>query len=211
MRTTRLIAGLLAGSVLAATPALAQRRASSTLNGKVLQVTPYAGYMRFGDFLDGPLGTSLSTANSAVYGGQLGLKLAPNVSLIGNLAYSKANLEVGVPFLGGLDVGESSLLVYDGGLQLDLPTSSLPVTPFVQGGVGAIRYDIRQSFLETQATNLAYNVGGGVDFPLGRTVGVRLMAKDYIGKFDFQDATGFDLDARTAHNWAFTAGLRLDF
>ena len=209
MRRSVVLAGALVGALATAAPASAQRAASG--NGKVLQVTPYAGYMRFGDYLRGPLGTSLSNADAAVYGGQLGLKLAPNVSLVGNLAYSTADVEVGIPFLGGLSVGRSTMLLYDGGVQVDLPLPRLPVSPFVQAGVGAIRYDIEQSFLRTQATNLAGNVGVGADVPLGRTAGLRLMAKDYIGKFDFKDATSFDVEGRTAHNWAFTAGLRLDF
>lgn len=211
MRNSVILAGALAGALLAAVPVHAQARASTSGNGKVLQVTPYAGYMRFGDYLKGPLGTSLSNASALVYGGQLGLKLAPSISLVGNLAYSKADVRVGVPFIGGISVGQSSLLIYDGGLQFDVPVAGLPIAPFVQAGVGAIRYDIRQSFLQTQATNLAGNIGVGADLPLGRTAAVRLMAKDYIGKFDFKDATSFDVQGQTAHNWAFTAGLRLDF
>ena len=213
MRALSLTAGVAAG-LLAAAPALAQSRAgaaSTAGNGKVLQVTPYAGYMNFGDYLRGPLGTSLSNANAAVYGAQLGLKLAPSVSLVGNVAYSNADVRVGVPLLGGISVGRSSLLLYDGGLQLDVPAASLPIAPFVQAGVGAIRYDIDQSVLQAQATNLAANVGVGADVPLGRNAGLRLMAKDYIGRFDFKDATSFDVEGRTAHNWAFTAGVTLKF
>jgi hypothetical protein len=203
MRSSVVLTGVLAGSLLAAAPALAQRTVGSAGNGKVLQVTPYAGYMRFGDYLQGPLGTSLSNAGAALYGGQLGLRLAPNVSLIGNVGYSKADVQVRVPLLGGLSVGNSTVLLYDAGLQVDVP--------IIQGGVGAIRYDVRQSFLRAQATNLAGNVGVGADIPLGRTAGLRLMAKDYIGRFDFKEATSFGVEGQTAHNWAFTAGLRLDF
>jgi hypothetical protein len=210
MRKSLFLAGALAAALTAA-PALAQSRSTTVGNGKVLQVTPYAGYLRFGDYFEGPVGTTLSNANAPVYGGQVGLKLSPNVALIGNVAYSKADVEVGLPVLGGISVGQSSVLLYDGGLQLDVPTGGLPLVPFVQAGVGAIRYDIKQSFLNTQATNLAANVGAGADIPLGRAAALRLMAKDYIGKFDFEDASTFDIEGRTAHNWAFTAGLRLDF
>src|SRR5439155_26628356 len=38
-----------------------------------LHVTPYAGYMVFGDYLKGPLGTSLTNAPGPIYGAQLGL------------------------------------------------------------------------------------------------------------------------------------------
>lgn len=208
MRRIIAVAGTVAGSLLAAAPLAAQ---SATMNGKVLSVTPYAGYIKFGDYLQGPLGTSITNAGSAIYGGQVGLKLAPNVQLVGNLGYSKSDLQIGLPLLGGVSVGQSSLLLYDGGLELDVPSKGLPLTPFIQGGVGAIRYDIKQSFISTTATNLAGNVGVGADIPIGRTAAIRLMAKDYIGKFDFKDATSFGINGQTAHNVAFTGGLRLDF
>jgi hypothetical protein len=34
----------------------------------VARLTPYVGYMTFGDYIDGPIGTRISNANSAVYG-----------------------------------------------------------------------------------------------------------------------------------------------
>jgi uncharacterized SAM-binding protein YcdF (DUF218 family) len=37
------------------------------------------------------------------------------------------------------------------------------------------------------------------------------MAKDYIGKFDAQQATMLDLSTNTTQNFAFSAGLRLSF
>jgi hypothetical protein len=37
------------------------------------------------------------------------------------------------------------------------------------------------------------------------------MAKDYVGKFDFHDATQLDVQGQTAHNWALSAGLRFNF
>ncbi len=35
------------------------------------------------------------------------------------------------------------------------------------------------------------------------------MAKDYIGRFDAREATGLNLDTKSTHNWAVSAGLRL--
>ena len=49
----------------------------------------------------------------------------------------------------------------------------------------------------------------GVDVPLGSRLGLQLMAMDYIGKFDTEEATLIDVDTRTTHNWAFSAGIRL--
>jgi hypothetical protein len=35
------------------------------------------------------------------------------------------------------------------------------------------------------------------------------MAKDYIGKFDAREATAVNVDTKTTHNWALSAGVRL--
>ncbi len=206
-----LIAGTTAAAGLAASvPAFAQAPGSGT----VLHVSPYVGYMVFGDYLKGPLGTTLSNAPGVLYGTQVGLSLAPNLSLVGNVGYTAADVRVGIPFLGGVSVGNSSMLIYDGGLEYNLGKSKAGATafsPFVQGGVGAIRYDINESILKTRATNFAGNVGVGADIAVGRGMAVRLLAKDYIGKFDFQDATGLGISGETAHNLAFSAGMRFDF
>jgi len=145
----------------------------------------------------------------------VGLSLAPNLSLIGNVAYTKSDIKVGVPIFGGVGVGNSSTLLYDAGLEYNLGRMSgrsIPLTPFLQAGVGAMKYDINAaSILETHATNWAGNVGVGADVALARGIAVRLLAKDYIGKFNFQDATGLGLNGDVSHNLAFTAGLRFDF
>jgi hypothetical protein len=52
-------------------------------------------------------------------------------------------------------------------------------------------------------------VGAGVDVPLGSRLGLQLMGKDYIGKFDAREATGVNVDSKTTHNWTLSAGLRL--
>ena len=142
------------------------------------------------------------------------MKLSPNISLVGNLGYTSSDVRVGVPFLGGYSIAQSSTLLYDGGLQLDLPlttASGLSFKPFAQVGAGAMRYDISESIVATKATNFATNVGVGADLALGPSMGVRLMAKDYFGRFDFKDATQLDVQSEMAHNWAFSAGLRLNF
>jgi hypothetical protein len=213
MRTSLMIAGVVIAIGSASAEASAQM-SSPVASGTAFELTPYAGYMIFGDFLKGPLGTSLSNAPSTLYGVQLGMKIYPNVSLVGNVAYTNSNLTVGVPFLGGYSIAQSSTLLYDGGLQLDLPmttASGLALKPFAQVGLGAMRYNVNASVLETNATNLAYNIGGGADISLGQSMGLRLMAKDYIGKFDFHDATQLDVQGQTANNWALSAGLRVNF
>jgi opacity protein-like surface antigen len=207
MRKTLFVAGALAGTLLAAPAA----RAQTVTNGKAFQLTPYAGYMAYGNMFDGPFGTTLKSANGPLYGAQLGMKLSPIVALIGNVAYSGSDVKAGVPFFGDVSVAQSRLLMMDAGVQVDIPTGTLPVRPFVQAGAGALRYDLKQSGITANATNFAANVGGGVDIPLGRTAAVRLMAKDYIARFDFKDASEFNVQGRTSQNVALTAGLRLDF
>jgi hypothetical protein len=54
-------------------------------------------------------------------------------------------------------------------------------------------------------------VGAGADVAIGPRLGLQLMAKDYIGKFDAREATAINVDTRTTHNWALSAGLRLGF
>jgi opacity protein-like surface antigen len=201
------LATTLLGATVFATPVFAQKPA-------VARLTPYAGYMQFGTFVDGPIGTRISNRGTAVLGGELALDIAPNVALVGNIGYADSNIEVGLPIIGGFDIADSKVLLYDGALQLRLPMSSSVgsgITPFVQGGVGAMRYEIRAGSLETRSTNLAANIGAGVDLQLSRNLGVKLMAKDYIGRFDMQEAAGFNFNQKTTHNWALTAGISLGF
>ena len=221
MRTTSFaLAGLAAGAALLTTPIAshAQSRAAGrpvAVDGSTLfDVTPYAGYLIFGNYLTGPLGTALTNAPAPVYGAQVGMKISPNVSLIGNLATASSDIRIGVPLLGGISVAKSSVVLYDAGLQIDIPVTSAygaTFSPFLQAGVGALRYDITESIISTTATNLAANIGGGADIAVGRGVGLRLMAKDYIGRFDFQEATSFDVSAGTTHNLALSAGVRFAF
>jgi hypothetical protein len=75
-----------------------------------------------------------------------------------------------------------------------------------------MRYDIHAvDVLNTTTTNFAANVGVGADIELAKGMAVRLLAKDYIGKFNFQDAVGIGGDGATAHNFGLTAGMRFDF
>ena len=187
--------------------------AAQSVKPKVFDVTPYAGYMMFGKMFEGPIGTNISAGSGPLYGAQMSLIMAKNVALFGNVAYSSSDLKVGVPIVGGLDIGSSKALMYDGGVELKIPMQAASVvTPFVQGGVGAIQYDVASGFLNSKATNVAYNFGGGVDVRLSPNFGMRLMAKDYLGKFDLKEATSFNLSGnKLTNNVALSLGVKFGF
>jgi hypothetical protein len=205
----------LAALLVATAPSLvmAQSRGSAA-PATAFEATPYVGYMLFGDYLSGPLGTSITNAPAPVFGAQLGVKLGSNLSLIGNVATASSDIQAGIPILGGVSLAQSRVQMFDAGLELALPLSSMSgtaFTPFIQAGAGAMRYDITQSFITTSSTNFAANVGLGADVSVGSGVGVRLMAKDYIGNFDLQQATSLDMNTNTTQSFAFSAGLRFSF
>lgn len=206
---TRNVRRLLAVAVVLAPGMLAAQRAPT-----VARITPYVGYMTFGNYLNGPIGTRISNQSTAVYGTELAIDVAPNVALVGNIGYADSNIQVGLPIIGGLSIADSKILMYDGGVQLRLPATTALGTgliPFVQGGAGAMRYEVRTGPLKTNATNFAGNIGAGLDVQLSRAIGVRGMVKDYIGKFDFQQATSLNLHNNVAHNVVYGVGLNLGF
>jgi hypothetical protein len=217
MKKTVVLAGLLAAAAFTATSAEAQRRVGRRMpvinETPGPSVTPYGGYMVFGDIASGPFGTNLTSSSGAVYGAQAQLPLGQVLSVIGNVAYAQPTLRFGVPILGGVDFGKSDVWMYDAGFQLSAPTraGSQAITPFVQLGAGGMKYDVQVAGINRSATNLAVNAGVGVDVPLAQNLGIRLFAKDYIGKFDINEATGVDYDAKTSHNIALSAGLKLQF
>ena len=211
---TVLSRSIAAGAMLALTLVARPIAAQDAAGFGSADVTPYAGWLITGNFLEGPLGVGLSTAGGPMYGVQASIPLAPGVSVFGNVASSKADLKAGIPFLGGVSVGEVESLLYDGGVRLAMPGtlgSSTSVTPFVQLGVGALRHKISASVLEVTSTNLAFNVGLGAHVHVTDGIGLRLLASDYIGRFDAEEAIALDLDTRTSHNWGFIGGISISF
>jgi hypothetical protein len=185
-------------------------RSAAAQTSPRIEVTPYAGYMVFGDFVKGPLGTSISNAGGALLGAQLGVVLTPNVAVVGNAARASGDIALGIPFLDGITVGSSSAWMVDGALQLSMPLTGRALTPFVQLGAGAMRHEVKIG-LSTDATNFVGTVGAGADFSLTRAIGLRVMAKDYIGRFDVREATTVDYQPEIAHNFGFSAGLKIAF
>ncbi len=200
-----------AAAAAAATPVAAQSPGGSGRD-HALDVVPYAGYLISGSYVNGPLGTDLKSANGPVFGVQLGLPLGGKLALVGNVAYSSADLKVGVPIVGGVSAGTSAEYLYDGALQLGttLAGGGRSVSPFLQVGAGAIHRDLTVAGITARSTDLAFNAGVGVDVDVIPGVGLRLMAKDYVGKLDL-GTNAIPVKSGTINNVALSVGLKVAF
>lgn len=183
----------------------------------IFRATPYAGYMIFGKYLEGPLGVGLTNKSAPVYGAELGVQLTENVALVGNVGYARSSWQVSVPIVGGFSFGDASVLMYDAGVQLRAPLGGRygGVTPVAQLGVGAMRHSTDNLPVTLRSTNLAFNAGLGFDYQLSRNLGMRVMAKDYISKLDFGQAIGLEgvelLQGSRTHNVAVSLGVSVGF
>ena len=150
MRSAAYVAAALSAAVIVLPrTGLAQRHALPA-PATVFDVTPYAGYLISERIVSGPLGTGIGPAPAPMVGAQLGMRVAPNISIVANLATASSEVRAGLPLLGGLSVAQSRAVLYDAGLQLDLPmggSGTTSISPFVQAGVGGIRYDLTQSLV----------------------------------------------------------------
>ena len=206
----------------AAAPAAAQESVTGAGKPSVFSITPYVGYVFFGDFFETSNGLEYTQDNSGIFGAEATLDIGRAVSLVGNFGYSKTNFEferggtAGAEFRASPDVG---MFLYDGSLRLKLPMGAGMSTfaPYVQAGVGAVRwsFDTDDFNAEGTTTNVAYNLGVGATWKLGG-VGLRGEVKDYITSLDWQrpsDANDFnDIEGdRIAHNWAVSLGLTIAF
>ncbi len=178
----------------------------------VARVTPYVGFLASGAIASGPFGFQIGNAGAPVYGVQLGINLTPNIAIVGNVGYADSELEAGLPIIGGYSFADSKVLMYDGGVQLRLPAvtgSGTGIVPFVEGGIGAIRNELTVGPVRTTSTNVAVIAGGGLDLQLTNSLGVRVMAKDHMSRFDYGEAIGIRNEGRRAHNWVLGLGLNL--
>lgn len=213
---------LLVGAALAAftvAPLQAQQAGDAITSGHgSFYVGPYAGYMNFGQLWSFPDGTEQTHENGPFYGVQAGWSFSPNISLLGNLAYSKSKLQVGNDAQGFNESDDVGIFLYDANLQFRLPfgTGGGWIAPFGQVGFGAIKYTFDSDDIQGQGeTDLAFNVGLGGDFQFLERVGLRVMVKDYItslgwdevGSVDFLD----DTEGNVAHNIGISVGLNFGF
>ncbi|MCA2989733.1 outer membrane beta-barrel protein [Gemmatimonas sp.] len=202
----RFVAGAAAASTLVAGSEL---RAQT---GVGAHLTPYAGVLLTGNWYDGPVGTNIAATNAPMVGVQGGIPLTRGVSLVGNLAYASGDLRIGGPLNLGINVGSANIWLYDVGLELGgLAGRSQGIAPFVQGGIGGMTNDLQVRVLEARSSNVAYTAGVGVDVGVSDGLLIRVQAKDWIGRFNSEDAIGFRAEGNLAHNWALTAGVKLRF
>ena len=219
------IVATLASAVLAvlAAPLAAQTPESVVTGGQsTFSVTPYAGYMMFGSLADIDDNVNLTNDNSWLVGAQAKIRMTSRWSVLGNFAYTKSNLELEIENSSTPDEQVSGDLGYwlgDLGLQYQLPFSwnDGKVSPFVQGGVGAVRYTLDANDLSDSesSTNLQFNAGVGLDIDRG-PIGFQFMLKDYVTSLDWNEFGDLpDIDdvdrSRIAHNLALTAGIRINF
>ena len=194
-------------------------RSIVTGHAAAFHVTPYVGYMRFGALNEYDGGVRESFDNRPVYGAQASLAVTRNLSVVGNFGYAQtrpvfknAASSAQVP-TSPADVG---VWLYDANAEYRLPVAALSgaVRPFVQAGAGQIRYSTEADDISSRSrTSTALNAGLGVDVQMG-SVGLRLMAKDYLTSLQWERAEDVSLrgrESQRANNIALTAGLRVGF
>lgn len=202
----RLVATLLLSLGAAVMPLAAQSVGSG------VSLAPFGGLLITGNWYDGPVGTSLRNTNAPSIGAQGSIPLSTNLSLTGSVAWASGDLRIGLPLVGGVNLGSVRTWMYDAGIELGgLFTRPNGVAPFATAGIGAMTNDIKASVFNARATNVAYTLGVGVDVGFTPGMALRLQAKDWIGRFDSRDAVGFRAEGNLAHNFALSAGLKFTF
>lgn len=204
-----------------AAPAAAQESVTGN-KVSVFTITPYIGYIAWGDFFETSNGLEYTQDNSGMFGAEASLDIGKAVSLVGNFGYSKTNFEferggtAPTEFAASQDVG---VFLYDGSLRLRLPFTMgmTSFSPYIQGGVGAARYSFDTDDFngEGARSNVAYNAGVGAMWKI-RGIGLRGEVKDYITSLNWDrpsNANDFNdiEDAGIQHNWALSLGLTFSF
>ena len=220
MRKFLVTAGMLAAI---AGPLQAQAGQPVTSGSGSVYFSPYAGYTWYGDLFKFNDQTEYSLDASPVYGAQLGYSFSPNFSLVGNFAWSKTNFEFErdepAPTPDTRVSDDLAVMLYDANLQFRLPFLANRmgswIAPVGQVGVGQIKYTFdRDDLFGEGDSDIAFNFGIGGDFQLMRTIGARIMIKDYITSLAWNNSGSVDFtdnEDNVAHNWALTFGLNFGF
>ena len=228
----KILVGAVVAAAMSAAPVLAQNAGTPvTRGGPSLFLSPYVGYITFGELADLGGEAEFSLEDGPVYGAQAGFSFSPNIAIIGNLGYTKSKFVAKDIATGGgrnqdinvannQDVG---VFLYDATVQFKLPflANSLGtnIAPFAQAGLGAIRYtyDVDNLFDGTVGeTNLQIPLALGVDVNVRPSLGLRFMVRDHITSqsfknFDNLNDTYRNGRADTANNFTYTVGLNFGF
>jgi hypothetical protein len=209
LRLATITTTLVAAFALSVAGAAAQRSSDITMRRGEFAIVPYGGYLLTESFIDGPLETSLGAVSAPLFGVQASLPLAPGASLVGSVGYAAGDLEIGLPILGGIDVGRSNALVLDAGIELRAGGNRF--APLLQLGGGAIRREVTVAGISASTTDFQVSGGIGADLPIANNIALRLMAKDHYGKSDFGGLGELRARTKELHNVALTAGLNFRF
>jgi hypothetical protein len=125
------------------------------------------------------------------------------------VGYAGGDLEIGLPILGGIDVGQTNALVFDAAVELR--AAGARFAPLLQLGGGAIRREVSIAGLTASSTDFQVSGGIGADLPITDNLALRLMAKDHWGKADFGGIGDLRASTKELHNIALTAGLNFRF
>ena len=219
MRKFLVTAGLLA---VVAAPMQAQTPGEAVTSGQSsFYVSPYAGYMWFGDLFEFGNNVAYTNDNTGIFGVQAGVSFSPNFSLIGNFARAKSQFELQPTSGPGTPVSDKmAIFFYDANLQFRVPFIANRmgswIAPIAQIGVGAMKYTFDTDDVTSDGnTNVAFNFALGGDFQLMKAIGARIMVKDYITSLAWTDVDNVDftdrVDSNVAHNIALTFGLNFGF
>ncbi len=219
MRKFLVTAGLLAA---VAAPMQAQTPGEAVTAGQSsFYVSPYVGYMWFGDLFEFGDDIEYTNDNGVFFGGQIGVSFSPNFSLIGNIARAKTNFELQPNDAPNQRVSDDlAIFLYDANLQFRVPFIANRmgswIAPVGQIGVGAMKYTFDTDDIASDGdTNVAFNFGLGADFQLMKAIGARIMIKDYITSLSWTNADNVDftddVEDNVAHNWGLTFGLNFGF
>lgn len=214
MRSTFLIASVLTALAFTAGSALAQRAPRSSkisVNRGEFAIAPYAGYLVSQTYFEGPLSTELNVQSAPLFGVQASLPLAPGAFIVGSVAHSSGDLDLGVPILSDISIGSSSTTLFDASVELRLGGQRSRFLPIVQLGGGAIHRKVTVAGFDADATDFQVSGALGADIPFTDNISMRLMAKDYWGKADFGSLGPLTARSEDIHTIGLTGGLRIAF
>ena len=207
------------------TPGTREPGTAVTAGHGAFYLSPYAGYIAYGDLSKFSGGATLSNKDGGIYGVQAGYSFSPNFALLANAGYNKSKFTFEQPGSGTTNnvnlSGNIGVFLYDADVQFRLPIVAnrigSTIAPFAQLGAGAIRYTLDADNFNSKGatTNVAFTGGLGVDFQVQKYMGIRLLAKDYVTSLAFKELDDVDnairADKKLSNNFAITAGLNFGF